>query len=220
MLPKRGVSGRVVDQHEGFFIGYKTIKVSDVCVLGWFLPGCASRSGKCFADDQWGSRLSSLGQRLHLLEKRRGRKSGRGSPEAEGDCWHVTRVASKWPQSWTVSTGLLARDQETQADGEINSKRRSDRTKEEKEVWEQNDDKRQKNKLEEELKVKTEAQCLQALRGKKKHICSSLPNLLKTYQNHVNPPSISELQLHPKPPNTTAIQCGNRRGGGRMTEIQ
>lgn len=62
-------------QHEGlfFFTGYKTIvKVSDVCVLGWLLPGCASRSGKCFADDQRGSRLSSLGQRLHLLEKRRG----------------------------------------------------------------------------------------------------------------------------------------------------
>lgn len=74
-----------------FFTGYKTIKVSDVCVLGWLLPGRASRSGECFADDQRGSRLSSLGQRLHLLEKRRGTggrgvESGRGgSPELEGD---------------------------------------------------------------------------------------------------------------------------------------
>lgn len=47
-----------------------------VCLL---IPGRASWSGECFADDEWRSWLSSLRQGLHLLHSQRERGERRGS---------------------------------------------------------------------------------------------------------------------------------------------
>lgn len=93
----------------------KPITVRHSSVLCRLLPGRASRPGKCFADDQRGSRLSSLGQRLHLLEAERGH--GGLERTLESHLW--TRCLQR-QQLWVVALTCVP---ETEADGEIKSQK-------------------------------------------------------------------------------------------------
>lgn len=102
----------------------KPIIVRHSSVLCRLLPGRASRPGKCFADDQRGSRLSSLGQRLHLLEAERGH--GGLERTLESHLW--TRCLQR-QQLWVVALTCVPENRGRR--GNKVSKRRSDSGEEE-----------------------------------------------------------------------------------------